>query len=178
MLAAVNRSLPTDGTKVKLVERFVCAKELKCGLEAGDGDESEEEGEGEEEEEEEPEPTVAIACAGIKNLEKLQKKLQKTLRNARNAAPATSRESRTDSRVATAAVQVVQMVCMSCRVAICTQLSCLSKHANTGKGNVWPKSYMPRLSKNQGGQSNPKKGEHYYLRKDAEGLDGEEGEEE
>ena len=70
-MANVNPSLPTDGTKAKLVERFVCAKQLKRGLEAGHDNESEEEGE--EEEEEEPEVTLAIACAG----------LSKTLRSCR-----------------------------------------------------------------------------------------------
>ena len=72
LLSTVNTSLPTDGTKAKLVERFVWAKQLERGLEAaGDDDESAEEGE--EEEEEEPEVTLAIACAG----------LSKTLRSCR-----------------------------------------------------------------------------------------------
>ena len=51
-------------------------------------------------------------------------------------------------------------------MSICTQMSCLTEHANTGKGNAWSKAYKPKLSDNQGGQSNPKKGEH--LRKGEE----------
>ena len=62
LLSTVNTSLPTDGTKAKLVERFVWAKQLERGLEARDDDESEKEGE--EEEEEESEVTLGIACAG------------------------------------------------------------------------------------------------------------------
>ena len=54
----------------------------------------------------------------------------------------------------------------------------LTKHANTGKGNAWPKTYKP-TSKNQGGQSNSQKGDYIS----AEGRGGvgraeEEGEEE
>ena len=67
------------------------------------------------------------------------------------------------------------LACIACRVSICTQLSCLTEHANTGKGNVWSKTFKPNPSENQGGQSNPHKGEH-FRKGDEEGE--EEGEEE
>ena len=66
------------------------------------------------------------------------------------------------------------MACISCRVSICTQMSCLTEHANTGKGNAWSKTFKPIPSENQGGQSNPNKDDHF--RKGGEEEDGEEEE--
>ena len=53
-------------------------------------------------------------------------------------------------------------------------MSCLTEHANTGKGNAWSnKTFKPIPSENQGGQSNPHKGDHF---RKGEEEDGEEEE--
>ena len=175
LLVSVNSSLPTDGNKSKLVERFVCAKHMERWIQAaGDDDESEEEEE--EEEEEAPEATLATACAGIKNLENMHKKLLKTVRKSSKGGAC--KFAKVTNRLSCGLCKRggSTLVCISCRVAICTNMSCLTKHANTGKGKAWSTTYKPKLSDNQGGQSNPKKGDH--LRKDEDEDGEEEGEEE
>ena len=176
LLVSLNMSLPTDGTKLKLVERFVCAKHTERSIQAaGDDDESEEEGE--EEEEEEPEATLGIACAGIKDLAKQMKMQKKLLKSVRKGG-GTCKFTRVTNRLSCGLCKRAgsTLACIACRVAICTHMSCLTEHANTGKGKAWSKTYKPNLSDNQGGQSNPKKGEHFRKDEDEDGE--EEGEEE
>ena len=178
LLVSVNSSLPTDGNKPKLVERFVCAKHMERWIQAAGDDDDESEEEEEEEEEEAPEATLATACEGIKNLENMHKKLLKTVRKSSKGGAC--KFAKVTNRLSCGLCKRggSTLVCISCRVAICTNMSCLTKHANTGKGKAWSTTNKPKLSDNQGGQSNPKKGEHLLKDGNEEGEEEEEEEEE